>query len=232
MTETLTVDDLTFEVRRSSRRETVEITIDRTGDLILLAPDRAAEDTISGFVQEKREWIFRKLAEKNLFKKPRPQREFVTGEGFSYLGRNYRLKLVEEQSAPLKLVGGRFQLRRRDRERGREQFVLWYRTRGQSWVERRIPQWADRLGAAPSRVRVLDLGHRWGSCSPDGSVNIHWTTMQLPPSIIDYVLVHELAHLREPRHGPEFWRLIERVLPDHEPRCRWLAEKGRAYADV
>lgn len=85
-------------------------------------------------------------------------------------------------------------------------------------------------------LRVLQLGYRWGSCSPSGTVNIHWATMQLPPTLIDYVLVHELAHLLRHDHSTEFWRLVERAMPDYED-CRerlrrlgpdlWLPAEGR-----
>ena len=67
-------------------------------------------------------------------------------------------------------------------------------------------------------LRVLPLGYRWGSCTRDGKVNIHWATMQLPPDLVDYVPVHELAHLRGPDHGPEFWHLVERAMPDYSTR--------------
>ncbi len=75
-------------------------------------------------------------------------------------------------------------------------------------------------------VRVLDLGHRWRSCTREGVVNVHWAVMQVPSPVAGYVLVHELAHVLVHDHSPEFWRLVERVLPDHRDRKRWLAENG------
>lgn len=232
MSETLTIDDLTFEMRRSSRRKTVEITVDRGGELIVAAPDSLDEVSITRFVHDRREWVYRKLAEKEIYQKPRPCKEFVTGEGFYYLGRNYRLKLVDEQDRPLKLTGGRFRLRRTDAGKARAHFIGWYARHGEAWIARRISGWEERLGVETSGIRVLDLGHRWGSCSPSGAVNVHWTTMQIPASIVDYILVHELAHLLEPRHGQTFWHLVERTMPDFESRRRWLAEHGQAYAGL
>lgn len=232
MSEMLTVDDLTFEVRRSSRRTTLQITVDRDGDLIIAAPTDLAQAKIEGFIREKRGWVYRKLAEKEMLWKPQARREFVNGEGFPYLGRSYRLKLVERQDRPLKLVRGWYHLQRAEAARGRAHFVRWYTEHGRTWVERRLQPWSDRMNVQPAGLRILDLGHRWGSCSPSGTINFHWTTIQLPMTILDYVLVHELAHLREPTHGPAFWRLVERTMPDYAGRKQWLAEQGQAFAGI
>lgn len=232
MTETLTIDDLTIEIRRSARRKSLEITVDRQGELVVAVPDNLEDSTVARFVRDKREWVYRKLAEKQMFQCPRTPRQFVTGEGFQYLGRNYRLKLVDRQDCPLKLTGGRFCLRRDEVKKGRSHFIEWYKGHGEAWVNRRLPAWAERMGVRPGGVRILDLGHRWGSCSSKGVVNVHWTTMQLPAAIIDYILIHELAHLLEPRHGAEFWALLERAMPDYERLRQWLAEQGKSYAGI
>ena len=78
-------------------------------------------------------------------------------------------------------------------------------------------------------VTAQDLGFRWGSCGKGGRLNFHWQSVLLPPRIIDYIVVHELVHMREPHHTPEFWRAVERVMPDWEPRRRWLAERGHEF---
>ncbi len=86
------------------------------------------------------------------------------------------------------------------------------------------------MGVQPRDVEVRDLGFRWGSCGQQGNVNFHWATILLPANVIDYVVVHELAHLREPHHTPEFWLRVERAMPDFENRKRWIAEHGMAFA--
>ena len=99
---TLTVGDLEFEVRRSARRRTVQITVDRGGELVLAAPHDCPVSTMENFVQEKRSWIYTKLAEKEALWAEAPRKQYVSGEGFPYLGRSYRLLLVRKQNAPLK----------------------------------------------------------------------------------------------------------------------------------
>lgn len=226
--ETLTVGDLVFHLRRSTRRRSVEITVDRGGELIVTAPDDCPVAVLEDFVREKRFWIYTKLAEKEILRHPRPRKQFVTGEGFPYLGRRYRLLLVDEQDVALRLEHGRFKLRRGDVEGGRERFVAWYCDTGRRWLARRVPPFARRIGAGVEvrQIRVRDLGFRWGSCSASGTVNFHWATLMFPPSIVDYVIVHELVHLVEKHHTPAFWQRVERVLPDYERRKAWLAKRG------
>lgn len=226
MSETLDVDELRFEVRRSARRKTLAITVDRGGELLIAAPPTVNQALLTDFVREKRFWIYTKLAEKASREQPVASKEFVSGEGFPYLGRSYRLLLVDEQDVPLKLEAGRFKLRRSLAPQGRDPFIDWYSDHARPWLKRRVAAWAPRMGVEPSKVDVRDLGFRWGSCGSSGGVNFHWATILLPANIVDYVVVHELAHLTEANHTPEFWRLVGRALPEYEQRKSWLAEHG------
>jgi predicted metal-dependent hydrolase len=92
-----------------------------------------------------------------------------------------------------------------------------------------VQRYADRIGAQLNGLEVRDLGYRWASCSQDGQLNFHWRIACLPPRLIEYLVVHELVHLREPHHTDEFWQRIERILPDYAGRKRWLAENGADY---
>ncbi len=220
------VDDLAFDLRRSSRRKTLEITVDRGGELVLSVPAAVGEETIRAFVREKRYWVFTKLAEKAQLQRAVTRKEMVDGEGFLYLGRSYRLRLVDEQPEPLKLSHGWFQLRRDAVADGRSHFIHWYTERGGEWVTRKVREHAARMEASPVGVKVQDLGYRWGSCGKGGWLYFHWKTMLLPRTIAEYVVIHELAHLHEPHHTPAFWRCIERAMPDYEQRKQWLAGNG------
>ncbi len=230
MTERLAVDDLTFEVRRSPRRKTLEITLDRGGELIVTAPLGVADKVMATFVRDKKFWLYAKIAEKESRQRPVVGKEFVTGEGFPYLGRSYRLLLVDEQDVPLKLERGRFRLRRADAAEGRRHFIEWYTGHARRWLTERVTRFASRVGADPARVDVRDLGFRWGSCGKSGIVNFHWATILSPPSVVEYVVVHELVHLCVHQHSPEFWLRVERALPDYERRKEWIAQHGMEFA--
>ena len=227
---TLTVEDLTFNLRRSERRKTLGITIERDGEVVVTAPATLPLDEIERLVRSKGLWIYRKLAEREFVVGPGRPKEYVPGETFHYLGRSYRLRLVDSANgaAPLHLQHGWFELRRDERERGEKHFIAWYIEHGEPWLARRVALHAPRIGVDPGPVRVQDLGFRWGSCG-SAALNFHWRTLQLPPRIIDYVVVHELVHLLEPRHDDAFWRRVERAMPDYAARKEWLAEHGHQY---
>ena len=232
MTSTLNVDDLHFDVVLSARRRTIEVSVERDGALVLRAPERATAPRLEAFIRQKRPWIYRKLAEKKTLHHTVPAKEFVSGEGFSYLGRSYRLFLVNKQAVPLRLEAGRFRLRRSDAGQARAHFVRWYTEHGRTWLGRRVAMLAPGLRVRSAGVDVRDLGYRWGSCGRSGTLNFHWRTVLFPPSIVDYVLVHELVHLHERNHTPEFWARVERAMPDYSRRKAWLAERGNQVSHL
>lgn len=225
---TLTVGDLHFALQRSARRKTMEITVDREGDLVIKAPPDVSEVKLRKFVEEKRFWVYTKLAEKDRLNRAAPRKEFVDGEGFLYMGRSYRLKLIDEQDVPLKLANGRFLLRRRDLPDARRHFIRWYSERAKPWLVSRVDDYRNRLQVCPAGVKVQDLGYRWGSCGKGEWLYFHWKTILMPARIAEYVVVHEMAHLHEPHHTPAFWLIVERAMADFEARSGWLAERGVA----
>jgi predicted metal-dependent hydrolase len=137
---------------------------------------------------------------------------------------------VAEQDVPLKLELGRFKMRRGEAAAdGRSTFVRWYTDHAQPWLAARVGRYVRRVHVAPGEVTVQDLGFRWGSCGKGSHLYFHWQSILLPPEILDYVVVHELVHLRQPHHTVDFWRAVERALPDWEHRRQWLAEHGREF---
>ena len=249
----LIVGDLVFEIAPPGDRKTIEIVVERDASLVLKAPRRVTVERAIRFVTAKRQWVYRKLAEKDALTGPPVVKRFVEGEGFAYLGRSYRLTLDDADppganpssqagrgdpltvrsnaaSPAVRLDQGRFHLRRSEADRGAEAMRRWYTEVGGQWLRRRVRPWAARMGEESAAVEVRDLGYRWGSARPvDGPprINVHWATLQLPPSLIDYVLVHELAHLREANHTPEFWSVVDRLMPGYETQKATLATIGK-----
>lgn len=217
MSETLQKGELVFEVRRSARRKTLGLTVDRGGELIAHAPETASPDELEGWICKKLLWVHRRLALKEKTA-PKPRKpEYVTGESFSYLGRRYRLKISTVQKEPLYFDGKQFLLRP-DVRPADDHFRRWYLLTGSVWLRTRVESLIRRTGTAPSRIDVRDLGFHWGSCSRNGAVMLNWKTLQLSVRLVDYVIIHELIHLREPHHRPEFYRALECALPDWKER--------------
>ena len=231
MKEQLHIGNLLFTLHRSERRNTIGITVDRDGSLILRAPVSCSSEKIEQVAREKIVWIYAKLAEKKLlFRPPRPKK-FVNGEGFYYLGESYRLLLLDppvakDQIPPLQLRDDWFMLRRDERSQAEYHFVNWYTQKANEWIKVRVRRFASRVDVQPKGLSVRRLGFRWGSCTNTGGLNFHWRIILLPPEIIDYILIHELVHLHEPYHNSKFWCRVERVIPDYVQRRRWLSENG------
>ena len=229
---TIAVDDLCLELRGSARRRSLQVTVDRDGDLVLFAPTGCERAAIEDFVREKRMWIYRKLAEKELLRQDVPARQYVSGEGFPYLGRNYRLLLVGDQAVPVKLEEGRFKMLRSAAADGRMHMVRWYTEHAEPWLTERVARFAPRTGVQPAGVAIRDLGYRWGSCGRGDRLYFHWRVALLPPRIVEYVVVHELIHLVEQHHTPDFWLRVERAMPDFAARKQWLAERGHSTSAI
>jgi len=223
------VGDLDFAVHQSEHRRTVGITVDRDGSLLLHAPAGTDPGKLASWAWSKRGWIFRKLADKHLLLAAAPVKEFVTGEGFDYLGRHYRLQLTSDPpNSAVKLERGRLSMPQAlaNAGQGKDAMVGWYRQRGVAWLPGRIKPWAQRMEVRPGDLEVRDLGYRWGSLGRNDRLNIHWATMQLPASLIDYVIVHELAHIGQSHHTLAFWAAVQRALPGYDQHRTRLGVTG------
>ena len=233
----LVVAGLDFEVQLSGASRSIGITVDRDGSLIVTAPQDCNEAELARFASDKRMWVYKKLAEKDLLLSRRPTKEFVSGEGFVHLGRSYRLLLRDTDVGPVKLERGRLMMSSDIAAcgSGAQAMVDWYRARASRWFPRRVEPWAQRMGVRPAAIDVRDLGYRWGSLGKNDRVNFHWATIQLQPALVDYVIVHELAHIHEAHHTPDFWATVQRAMPTYlrakDDLARvgsglWLGESG------
>ena len=228
MTETIQLNGLAFEVRRSDRRKTFSLTVDRSGELVVHAPTETASEAIVGWVKTKLLWVHRKLALKAEAAPKLRAPEYISGEGFCYLGKRIQLKLVEKQVRPLQFDGTRFLMRRGARP-AEEYFRSWYLAEGAEWLRRRVAQLSQKTATQPGKIDVRDLGFRWGSCGKSGVIFFNWKVLQVPVRLVDYVIMHELVHLREGHHGPAFWKALGMAMPDWQKRKNALAEKAKDY---
>lgn len=220
-----------YELRRSSR-QTLAITVEPGGGLVVTAPDRATDAQVDAVLRRRARWIRRRTREVAALPPPPTPREWVGGETHRYLGRQYRLKVTRGEKAVVKLSGQFFRVTvpdPREREQVRRVMERWYLDHARETFERRMEaliRRTPRLGlmeAPPLTVRRLQK--RWGSCSAEGRILMNVDAVRLPMPCIDYLLVHELCHLRQPHHGPGFWRLLDACMPDWE---RWRARLIRA----
>ncbi|WP_371644367.1 M48 family metallopeptidase [Streptomyces sp. NBC_00597] len=220
------VGNLDIEVVVVPERNSVRLTVERDARITATVPAGLDRAFLVDAIKGRRRWIYDKLEARVEDAALRPAKQFVTGEGFLYLGRNYRLKIVDEAPFPVGLVRGRMLLRRDCLDQAQDGLIAWYRHRGGAWLPKRAEPWAQRMQAPLENIAVRRLGYRWGSCNRNGGVNIHWATMQLPAHLVDYVLVHELAHLHKQDHSAEFWSVVARTMPDYQQRRARLDRLG------
>lgn len=227
------VGGIRYELLRGGRRKTVDVVIERDGRVAVRAPAHFPEEQADAVVRRKRFWIHRSLAEWRDLNATRVAREWVNGEGFLYLGSSYRLLLVPGQDAALVLRDGRFCLRRELIDDGgpvaaKAAFEDFYRAKGLERFRRRVDCFAAKVGVTPASVRVGEIGYRWAACAPSGGLRFHWKCMMAPPKVIDYIVVHELCHLRHRDHGDAFWNEVDKVMPDFSEGKQWLRNHGAA----
>lgn len=227
---------ISYLIERSTRRGTLTIAVDLPHGVVVQAPRETAAERIAEVVRRKAPWILRRLAEFSELPAPPPPREFVNGESFLYLGRNYRLKAVPQaqgRAASVKLWGGRLHVAYPDGDAQgrpghiRQALIAWYKDRARKRLTERVALLAERLGAAaPPPVHIRDQAKRWGSCSRRGEVRFNWRVIMAPLPLVDYVVAHEVCHLKLKNHSSAFWRLLRRLMPDYEQRRERLRAMG------
>lgn len=225
------VRDIEYQLLPGAERQTTDIVIERNGLISVRPPLRLTPEQVDETVLAKRMWIYRNLAEWRDLNATQVVREWVNGESFLYLGSNYRLLLVNEQDEPLRLKDGRFQLLRSVIDAGGKDaahlaFEAFYKEKGLPRLSQRVAHFASRVGVAPGAVHIKALGYRWASCLPSGALHFHWKCLMAPPTIIDYIVVHELCHLHHRDHSDAFWNEVDKVLPDYRERKEWLRVRG------
>ncbi len=204
-----------------SRRKTIAIEITREGEVLVRAPLRLARREVTAFAERHRDWVARKLAQARLRGEKGAQRRFREGEPFPFLGETLRLRFVAGGEY-LRRESGEFVLGADLAPRARDLFRTWYHARAREVLEERVEHFARRMGLAVRGVRITEAKERWGSCSVSGTLNFAWRLVTAPIGIIEYVVVHELAHLVEMNHSRRFWEQVGRILPDYAERRAWL----------
>ncbi len=189
------------------------------------------DEEINRAVKSKEYLIFKYRAQWLQLNDNKVAREYVNGQSFLYLGRNYRLEIVNEQDVPLKLKDGYFLIRRKDLKRAKEHFIQFYKDKIRKKIIGRVEYYQGYLGVKCSDIKVMELQNRWASCTTKGSLNFHWKCAMAPVDVIDYIVVHELTHLIHKNHSQEFWNEIDKVMPNYERRVEWLKNNG-ASMDV
>lgn len=172
------------------------------------------------------EWTLRKLEARATRIERVPERRFEEGATLPYLGTDRTIRV--EQRSKSAVRGDSFRLATWEVDRTSVKNVLesLYRRKARSFVEAQIDSYGDRMGVDPSGIRIANQRTKWGSCSSNGTVSFNWRLMLAPPEIPEYVVIHELAHLKELNHSERFWELVAQHDSDWQAHSEWLEENG------
>lgn len=225
------IRDIEYNLLPGGERKTTDIVIERDGTITVRPPLSFSPEQADAVVEDKRMWIYRNLAEWKDMNASAVTREWVDGESFLYLGRTYRLSLVNSPARPLQIINGRFCLSRQIVEQGgveaaRTAFIRYYTDKGTQRLNERVASLAPKVGVTIDRVKVQDTGYRWASCGKNKNLQFHWKCMMAPSQVIDYLAVHELCHLHHRNHDDAFWNEVDKVMPDYRKRKDWLRKHG------
>ena len=212
------------EIIRTHRRKSANIRVEE-GSVSVIVPANTSAEKIDQLIAAKRRWIREKIT-LHQESTVASSKQFVSGEAFAYLGRNYRLKVEQGPFAPVRLLSGRLVV---SLPQGAEQpqmirnaLVRWYKRQAEQKLNEKVKRFAPLVGVEPAGVGIKTFKSRWGSCTTKGKLEFNWTIMMAPNRMVDYVVIHELCHLVRHDHSSEYWKEVARVMPDYA-NCRdWL----------
>ena len=220
--------DLDYTIVRSPKRRKLTITVERDRSVVVHAPESTSVEKIHQVVQAKRQWIYEKMHHPQKYRDLThpPGKELVNGESALYLGRHYRIEVVKTGLSEIRF-NQRFYIPAAHAEKRQEVLREWYIHRAEAKLIPRVKHHAHELGVTYSKVKIVDNLYRWGSCTVNNNVNFNWRLIKAPMFVIDYTIVHELAHLIEANHTPRFWNIIRAQAPTMEKAKAWLKENGQ-----
>ena len=217
--------DIEIEKIIRTKRKTIALHISDDATLIVRAPLKASDKAIMGVVLKHKKWIEEKKREIKAREPKFSPKEFVNGEGFLYLGKWYRLKIVDNQEVPLKFENG-FYLSRKALPQAKDVFIEWYKNMAYEKISERVNWYAQQRGFKYKKVNITSAQKRWGSSSSNGNLNFPWRLIMAPLTVIDYVVIHELVHTVERNHSKAFWGKVKMLMPNYEIHKEWLRKNG------
>ena len=225
---TLIDNGVSISIIRTKRQKTASIKISN-GSVLAYMPDELSDFKIKELLKKRKLWIKKKLEEEAKIVVSKPK-EYVNGESFSYLGRNYRLKLIQSKNIDIKLKGGYLEIycpKKFNDKKIRDLLLSWYEKHALERLKEKTERYAKIIGVKPVSVKIKDYKSRWGSCSNKGEITYNWRIVIAPHNVIDYVVVHELCHILEHNHSKKYWRHVSNNFNDYIQAQSWLKYNGK-----
>lgn len=228
---------LPYSLRRSERAKNTRIVV-KPDKIEVVAPLKVSDRKIHAFVEAQQDWIraaMLRVAEKARTVPSLAPDEYADGMAIPYRGRQLpmQIELTKAKLVRIQLQADSFLVNlpsHADQEQRselvRQAFIRWMKNQARLEANIEIEKHAPRFALFPKSLRIKTQKSRWGSCGPNNDINLNWLLMLAPPAVLEYVIVHELCHIKHKNHSQDFWRLVEKHLPDYPERRRWLKQNG------
>ncbi|WP_433595436.1 M48 family metallopeptidase [Lysinibacillus xylanilyticus] len=226
---------ISYSVKYSSKRKTMSIQVSEKG-VTIIAPSNTAPSRIEEILQKKATWIIKQLADFEEIYDYEEKLQFQAGEKLPYLGRHYRLKIIKDNvpTAALIFKQGKFiatipsTITVEDhREILYPLYKEWVMKKAEKIAMERVKRFERQSTLKAKSIKIKDQQQRWGSCTARGNIILNWKIFLAPMPIVDYVIAHELAHLKHLDHSPAYWETLQMIYPEYENSKEWLRLNGR-----
>lgn len=213
-------ESVSYEVRRSNEATEPRIDVDIQGVTVVLPPESSTDP--EALLGDNAAWVVEKKRKFDTYQEQVPERRFEEGEDFPFLGDSH--EVVVERRSNSDVVDGTFRLADHHVKQTSVKRALetLYRRKARKTFEDRADKYAAKMGVEYEKIEIRNQRTKWGSCSTTGTLGLNWRLMMAPPGVMDYVIIHELAHLRETNHTDAFWSLVSDYDPDYEQKASWL----------
>ena len=224
--------ELDYAIVYSPKRKKLTITVERDRSIVVKAPTGTSIEKIQEVVESRKLWLYEKTHHEQKYHPPLhpPGKELVNGESLPYLGRSYRLELSDSNNE-IQFISNRFFVPKAQAHQRGDIFKSWYIQQAKEQILPRVKVNARRMGVEFNLAKITDSKYRWGSCTPKNNVIFNWRLIKAPMFVIDYVIVHELAHLLESNHTSIFWNIVAVQVPNYQLAKNWLREHGNVLEE-
>lgn len=208
-----------------TNRKTVSIVIERDRTVVVRAPLNTSEEIIAQEIEKRKRNILKKINHNQKYPLEKQQKEFVSGESLLYLGKPYQLVVVDKPVEGV-IFDSKFIISKQNQRKAKQLFKDWYHNSATEIIVPKAVSVAKQIGVSFNKINILDLKYRWGSCTPKDNIHFNWRLIKAPMNVIEYIIVHELTHLLETNHTPEFWNRVKTSLPLYSSAKNWLLKYG------
>lgn len=231
-TITLLTKKLHYTVTYQKKRKTIKIKLLDETLIEITAPAGYPRKNIEELLKRKSAWLIKQIDNLSAIANNPVNKELSDGASILYLGQPKTIRVTRGQTTGIALGEDTIETQLSADASLDKVLLNWYLKNAQATLAKKTRYWAECIGVQPQKLTIRDQKTRWGSCSTRGNINYNWRIIMAPEKIIDYLVVHELCHLKHPNHSPDFWALVNQFIPGYKKRRLWLRENSSLLGGI